>query len=113
MVFSKSYAYENSDVVYPEGVTTLNFSDKVSDKYFDRVCSYDDCFDYMGGDVKVFMKDFSNYLDSKSSTEYKEMIYSKGYPITKKFIILKINFFNIFFFRIFLISVINIDGLFF
>ena len=83
LVFSKSYAYENSDVVYPEGVTTLNFSDKVSDKYFDRVCSYDNCFDYMGGDVNIFMKDFSNYLDSKSSTEYKEMIYSKGYPITK------------------------------
>lgn len=83
LVFSNSYAYENSDVVYPEGVTTLNFSDKVSDKYFDRVCSYDDCFDYMGGTVNNFMKDFSNYLDSKSSAEYKEMIYSKGYPITK------------------------------
>lgn len=83
LVFSNSYAYENSDVVYPEGVTTLNFSDKVSDKYFDRVCSYDNCFDYMGGDVNIFMRDFSNYLDSKSSTEYKEMIYSKGYPITK------------------------------
>lgn len=83
LFFSKSYAYENSDVVYPEGVTTLNFSDKVPDKVFDRVCSYDDCFDYMGGTVNNFMKDFSNYLDSKSSTEYKEMIYSKGYPITK------------------------------
>ena len=31
LVFSNSYAYENSDVVYPEGVTTLNFSYKVSD----------------------------------------------------------------------------------
>ena len=30
LIFSKSYAYENSDVVYPEGVTTLNFSDKIS-----------------------------------------------------------------------------------
>lgn len=83
LISSKSYAYETSNVVYPEGVTTLNFSDKVSGKHFDRVCSYDDCFDYMGGTVNNFMKDFSNYLDSKSSTEYKEIIYNKGYPITK------------------------------
>ena len=83
LVSSKSYAYETSNVLYPEGVTTLNFGDKVSDKVFDRVCSYDDCFDYMGGTVNNFMKDFSNYLDSKSSIEYKEMTYSKGYPITK------------------------------
>ena len=27
LVFSNSYAYDNSDVVYPVGVTTLNFSD--------------------------------------------------------------------------------------
>lgn len=83
LISSKSYAYESNKVVYPEGVTTLNFSDKVTDKYFNRVCSYDDCFDYMGGEIKSFMKDFSSYLDKKSSSEYKEMIYNKGYPITR------------------------------
>ena len=72
LVFSNSYAYENSDVVYPEGVTTLNFSDKVSDKYFDRVCSYDNCFDYMGYFTTLYIiyhrhtliinKDIKNYL---------------------------------------------------
>lgn len=83
LISSSSYAYETSNVVYPEGVTTLNFSNKVSDKAFERVCSYDDCLDYMGGTVNSFMKDFSNYLDSKNSTEYKEIIYNKGYSITK------------------------------
>ena len=63
--------------IVSEAEAILDKEFPVLDKGFVRLV------DYMGGDVNIFMRDFSNYLDSKSSTEYKEMIYSKGYPITK------------------------------
>lgn len=83
LIKGKSYAYEMSNVVYPEGVTTANFDKYNNDKSFVRVCSYDECLDYMGGTDKTFMKEFSSYLDSVNDEEYQQSVRYRGYPITK------------------------------
>lgn len=83
LIKGNSYAYEMSNVVYPEGVTTVNFDKYNGNKSFVRVCSYDNCLDYTGGTDKSFMKGFRLYLDGVSENEYRESIYNRGYPITK------------------------------
>lgn len=80
---NQSYAFDNSYVDYPVGVTTLNGVNYIKSNNVLKVCSYEYCYDYKGGEMKVYLKDFAVYLDSVYEDDYKVLVYFKGYPITK------------------------------
>ena len=48
-----------------------------------KVCSYEYCYDYKGGEMQEYLKNFAVYLDSVYDDDYKILVYFKGYPITK------------------------------
>lgn len=83
--------YAESDELYFENLTTVNFSDKNDELDFNsikKMCSYDYCDFITGDNIKEALEHFTqNYLRTIEDEEIKSTLLVKGIRITK--IILK------------------------
>ena len=89
--FKDSYGYVDcgNDVIYPQGINTLNLRDYINSlsyREIKRICSYDCCYNLQSGNVVDIVRDFNSYCYSELSEEDKLIVAARGLSVTSVYL---------------------------
>lgn len=86
--FEDSYGYVDcsNEVIYPNGITTLNLIDYINNlsyKEIKSICSYDCCYNLKEGNVVDIVRRFNSYCSSELDEEDRLITDVRGLSVTR------------------------------